>query len=1054
MSELLIAWSLRNRWLVLVGALLIVITGTFNLRQMPVDVFPDLTAPSVTVITEAPGMAPEELETLVTFPIESALNGATDVRRIRSSTAAGIVVVWVEFEWGTDVFRARQLVAEKLALVSGGLPPEAQAPVLAPISSIMGEVLFVGVRGKEFSPQVLREASENLIRRRLLAVPGVAQVVPIGGEERQFQVLLDPARLQAYRLSVQEVLQAAQESSRNASAGFLEQGGTEYLLRGIGRADSLEALKRTVVSLRRGAAGQLVPVMLGDVAEVQLGSAFRRGDGGMQGEPAVVLGIQKQPGANTLVLTAQLDAVLRDIQTTLPEGMLIDRSGFRQADFIERAIKNVSMALRDGALLVTVILFIFLGSWRTTFVALTALPVSILLTALLLALTGDSLNTMSIGGITIAIGALVDDAIIDVENVLRRLREERLKPVERRRPVLRVIYEASTEVRGAIFFGTLVVVLVFVPLFFLSGVEGRLLRPLGLSYMVSILASFLVALSLTPVLSYWLLGRSEAEHLRPESRLVLGLKRLYAPMLELALVRRGGVLLMAGLLAATSLAVWPLLGRSFLPEFNEGSLTIGLVTLPGTTLTFSSELGKAAERALLEMPEVVSTTRRTGRAELDEHAQSVSASELDVVLQSSSRAREEVLADVRARLASIPGVQSTVGGPIAHRIDHMLSGTRAQVAVKLFGPDLERLRMLGTQAEALARSVPGLVDISLEQQTSVPQVRMRFDREALALHAITPQALADAVEVLFQGKILGRLVEKGRSYDLVARFPDHHRQSVEALREAPIFTPQGVVPLKALAEVQLDRGPGTINRENGQRKLVLSANVSGGDLRSAVDALEVTLKKGLVLPTGYYLEYGGQFESEAEASRIMGLLSLAVGLLMFLILMTAFGSARVAAVILVNLPLALMGGVAAVFLTGGIISIASLVGFVTLFGIATRNGIMMVSHYQHLERMEGASRAEAVRRGSMERLLPVLMTALTAGLALIPLVLNADAPGNELQAPLAAVVLGGLLTSTALNMLVIPPLYEWVAGALPPSKHEDPLTARPQLVPLTPVLPE
>lgn len=726
MSELLIAGSLRNRWLVLVAALLILAAGYLNLRTMPVDVFPDLTAPSVTVVAEVPGMAPEELEQLVTVPIEAAMNGATDVRRVRSSTAASIVVIWIEFEWGTDVFRARQLVAEKLALVSSVLPPEAHPPVLAPIASVMGEVLFIGVRGQSFTPQALREASESLIRRRLLAIPGVAQVVPIGGEQRQYQVVLDPTRLQAYGLSVQEVLQAAQESSRNSSAGILEQGGTEYLLRGIGRAESLEALKRTVITLRMGEAGQTVPVMLSDVAEVLVGSAFKRGDAGMQAEPAVVLGIQKQPGANTLKLTAQLDRVLEDIQTGLPAGMVIDRTGFRQADFIERAIENVSLALRDGALLVTVILFIFLGSWRTTFVALTALPVSILLTALLLAFTGDSLNTMSIGGITIAIGALVDDAIIDVENVLRRLREERKKPEGSRRPVLEVIYAASVEVRGAILFGTLVVVLVFVPLFFLSGVEGRLLRPLGLSYMVSILASFLVALSLTPVLSYWLLGRSDAEQLRPESKLTLGLKRLYAPLLELALRRRGGVMLAAGGLAALSLAVLPYLGRSFLPEFNEGSLTIGLVTVPGTTLAVSSELGQAAERALLELPEVVSTTRRTGRAELDEHAQSVSASELDVVLKPSDRSREQVLADVRAKLASIPGLQSTVGGPIAHRIDHMLSGTRAQVAVKLFGLDLERLRQLGTQAEGLAKSVPELVDVSLEQQTAVPQLRMRF----------------------------------------------------------------------------------------------------------------------------------------------------------------------------------------------------------------------------------------------------------------------------------------------------------------------------------------
>lgn len=1037
MFDGIISWSLKNRLLVIALSLVIMVAGYLNLLQMPVDVFPDLTAPTVTVITEAHGMAPEEVETLITFPLETALNGATDVRRVRSATAAGIAVVWVEFGWGTEIFRARQIVAEKLQLVTEELPIEASRPVLAPIASIMGEIMFVGLRGQEHSPMALRDAADWMVRRRLLALPGVAQVVPIGGDEKQFQVLIEPGRLQAYGIGLQPVLDAIRQSSQNAAGGFLELGGTEYLIRGIGRVDSLEALKQTVVGMKEGDDARRIPVLLGQVAQVQIGPAFKRGEGSMRAEHAVIIGIQKQPGANTLELTKRVDQALDDIQKTLPEGMVIDRSGFRQADFIARAIHNVTAALRDGALLVAVILFLFLGSWRTTFIALTALPVSILLTAMVLALTGDTLNTMSIGGITIAIGALVDDAIIDVENVLRRLRENRRRPPEERRAALEVVFEASKEVRGAILFGTLIVVLVFLPLFFLSGVEGRLLRPLGISYMVSILASFLVALSLTPVLSYFLLGRSDKEQEAHEPWLARTLKAGYAPMLRGALHHPGWVIGLSALAAAGAVVAVPFLGRSFLPEFNEGSLTIGVVTMPGTSLPTSDALGTAVEKVLLEVPEVKSTTRRTGRAELDEHAQGVNAAELDAVLDLSGRPKAEILADIRQRLASVPGVQTTIGGPIAHRIDHMLSGTRAQIAVKVFGEDLERLRSLGQQLEAMMRDVPGVVDLSLEQQTNIPQLKIHFDRGAMAQYALTPQALAESVEVAFQGKVLGRIVEQNRSYALVARFPDRYRQHGEAVADTPISTPGGLTPLKTLARVHRDVGPNTISRENVQRKIVVSANVAGRDLRSVVDDIRNRVSEQVQMPAGYYVEYGGQFESEAEASRVIGWLSLLVGMGVFFILMTAFGSVRAALIILVNLPLALIGGIAAVVLSGGVVSIASLVGFITLFGIATRNGIMMVSHYQHLLTVEGTSFQEAIERGSMERILPVLMTALTAGLALIPLVLGHDEPGNELQSPLAVVVLGGLLTSTALNMLVIPPLFARFGRVSQPSPAQS-----------------
>lgn len=1037
MFDALIAWSLRNRLLVIVAALMVGAAGTFNLLRMPVDVFPDLTAPTVTVITEAHGMAPEEVESLITFPIETTLNGATAVRRVRSATAAGISVVWVEFEWGSEIFRARQIVGEKLQLLADALPSEAQRPVLAPISSIMGEIMFVGLRGSSHSRMALREVADWTLRRRLLALPGVAQVVPIGGEERQYQVLLDPARLRAFQLPIEQVLEALRQASQNGTGGFLEQGGTEYLVRGLGRAESLEALGQTVVGLQTSTGGNRTPILLEQVAQVQLGPGLKRGEGSMQAEHAVIIGIQKQPGANTLELTRRIDQALDEIQTALPPGMTIDRSGFRQADFISRAIHNVTAALRDGAILVALILLLFLGSWRTTFIALTALPVSILLTALVLAMTGDSLNTMSIGGITIAIGALVDDAIIDVENVLRRLRENRRKPLLERLPVLTVVYLASREVRGAILFGTLIVVLVFLPLFFLSGVEGRLLRPLGISYIVSILASFVVALSLTPVLSYLLLGTSEREQERPDAWLARVLKGLYAPLLRTALRHPGWVLGWSAAAAAAALAVTPFLGRSFLPEFNEGSLTIGTVTLPGTSLGTSDSLGTATEKVLLEVPEVQSTTRRTGRAELDEHAQGVNGSELDAVLALRDRPKEAVLADLRQKLASVPGVQATLGGPIAHRIDHMLSGTRAQLAVKIFGEDLERLRNLGKQVEGVMKGIDGLVDLSVEQQVNIPQLKVRFNRLALASHGLTPGALGEGLELALQGKVMGRILENGRAYDLVARFPDAYRADPGQLSTLPIQTPVGLVPLGALASVSRDVGPNTISRENVQRKLVVSANVAGRDLRGAVDELQAKVRTDVSFPPGYFVSYGGQFESEAEASRVILWLSLLVGLGIFFILSTAFQSLRSALIILVNLPLALIGGIGAVLLSGGVVSIASLVGFITLFGIATRNGIMMVSHYLHLLKVEQTRFEEAIVRGSEERLLPVLMTALTAGLALIPLVIGHDQPGNELQSPLAMVVLGGLLSSTLLNMLVIPPLFARYGKAPEPSSLPD-----------------
>jgi CzcA family heavy metal efflux pump len=1015
----IIRWSLRYRLVVLTLAALLLGWGTFIALRLPVDVFPDLTAPTVTVLAEAHGFAPEEVESLVTFPLEAAINGATGVRRVRSSTSAGLAVVWVEFEWGTDIFRARQLVGEKLQLASAALPPDLPLPVLAPVSSIMGEIMFIGMRGDErASPLEVRSAADWVVRRRLLALPGVSQVIPIGGGVKQYQVLVDPGALSARGVSLSEVADGLRRSNRNVSGGVYHEGGQEYLIRGLGRIQGVDDIAQVVVGLRGG-----LPVRVGDVAEVVLGAAPKRGEGSINATPAVVLAILKQPDANTLALTRRVDRALDEIQTALPAGITIDRRNFRQADFISLAVENVLHALRDGAVLVVVILFAFLLNGRATFISLLAIPLSLLVAALTLEALGGTLNTMTLGGLTIAIGALVDDAIIDVENVHRRLRENRLAPPESRRPVLEVIYEASREVRGAIFFATLIIMLVFLPLFFLSGVEGRLLQPLGLSYLVAIFASLVVALTVTPVACYYLLGRRPGGAHESESPLVRWLKAAYRPMLMRALGRPGLVIGASAVLVASALAVVPFLGRTFLPGFNEGALTISAVTLPGTALPRSDEMGRRLERILLEVPEVVSTSRRTGRAELDEHAQGVHASEIDVVYRLGDRPQEAFLADVRQRTSVLP-MQLSFGGPLAHRIDHMLSGSRSNVAVKLFGDDLGQLRRLGRQVEAAMRGVPGVVDLSTEQQVEVPQLAIRYDSEALSRHGLTTGAIGEAIDMAFQGDVITRVMEGQRTYDLLVRYPAHVREDREALARTLLPVPGGgMVPLSSLATVERAMGPNTISRENVQRKLVVSCNVAGRDLGGTVADIRQAVATGVSFPAGYYVVYGGQIESADASSRLLGWLTLGVVAGIAVLLVVAFGSWRAAAIVMANMPLALIGGVFAVALSGGVLSVASLVGFITLFGIATRNGLMMISHYHHLMAHEGMALQDAIVRGSLERLSPILMTALTAGLALIPLVMRAHAPGNEIQAPMGVVILGGLLSSTFLNMVVVPALY-------------------------------
>jgi CzcA family heavy metal efflux pump len=1031
----IIRWSIGNRLFVVIAAIALTIYGAVTTLRMPVDVFPDLTAPSVTVVTEAHGLAPQEVETLVTFPIETAVNGATDVRRVRSASAIGISIVWVEFDWGTDKYIARQIVNEKLQLVSAQLPPEV-TPTLAPISSIMGEILFVALRSDKHTPMEVREVADWTLRRRLLALPGVAQVVPIGGEVRQYQVRVDPARLGAFEVTLEQVAESLRESNQNSTGGFYVRGGQESLIRGIGRIASAADIEQVVVAVRDD-----VPILVGQIADVEIGAAIKRGEGSSDAKPAVVLGIQKQPGANTLELTDRIDRELDAIQATLPAGMLIERNKVRQAEFIETAVNNVSVALRDGAILVAIILFLFLFNVRATLISLASLPLSLLVAIIAMDALGITVNTMTLGGLTIAIGALVDDAIIDVENVVRRLRENRALPVAEQRPATEVIYEASREVRGSIVFATLIVMVVFLPLFFLSGVEGRLLRPLGFAYLVAIFASLVVALTLTPALCAYILPRARALA-HADSFVVRHLKNAYRPLLERTVRRPALVIVGAAAALAAAVALVPFLGRTFLPEFNEGALTVAAVTLPGTSLAESDRLGRRIEDVLLSFPEVISTARRTGRAELDEHAQDVNAAEIDVRLRPGKRSKEEFLAELRKQLTTVPGVVTTLGGPIAHRIDHMLSGTRASIAIKIFGDDLTELRAAARQVETVMKGVSGVVDLTIEQQVDVPQLSLSFDRPAIARYGLRSGELAEIVETAYAGAKITQVLENQRTYDVVLRYGDEHRADLEAIRSTVIDTPSGArVPLRMLADIREDVGPNTISRENVQRRITVSANVSERDLRSVIDDIQRGIQRDVKLPTGYYVAYGGQFESEQAASRTISLLGGLMIAAIFLLLFLAFRSTRNALLIMVNLPLALIGGVIAVFLSGGIVSIASLVGFITLFGIATRNGIMMISHYEHLRTAEGASFDEAVVRGSLERLSPVLMTALCAGLALIPLVLAGSEPGNELQAPMGIVILGGLLSSTALNMLVVPALYGWLAR---PKDPEPRPVATPQ----------
>ena len=1031
--DALIRWSLRNRLAVLAAAAAFLVWGGSVATRMPVDVLPDLTAPTVTVLVEGGGMAPIDMEALVTFPIEAVLNGAPGVRRVRSATAVGIAVIWVDFDWGADVYRARQTVTEKLAAVAATLPDGVEQPVLAPLSSIMGEIMFVALEAAPAStaasgappptPLELRTAADTVVRRRLLVTPGVAQVTVIGGERRQFEVLVDPARLASYGVPLSAVEEALRRASRNTSAGFRQAGGQEYLIQGAGRVRDVEGIGATVITTR-----DTLPIRVQDVADLRVGQSIKRGDGSHNGRPAVILGIHRQPDVNTLDLTRDLEAVLDRIQSELPAGMQLDTRLFRQADFIELALGNLTTTLRDGTLLVIAVTLLLLANLRASVITLLAIPLSLLAAVAGLWLAGLSINSMTLGGMAIAVGALVDDAIVDVENVTRRLRENAGLPAAERRPVLEVVYRASREIRASIVFATLVVMLVFLPLFFLPGVEGRLLQPLGFAYLIALFASLVVALTVTPALCLYLLPGARQIRAGREPLLAATLKRGYARLLPGVLQRPWLVIGVAILLLAGTLTTVPRMGRAFLPAFNEGALVISAVTLPGTSLTESNALGSAIERLLLDVPEVAATGRRTGRAELDEHVQGVESAEIDVRLLPGGRPRADVLEEIRERLSLVPGTNITIGQPISHRIDHMLSGARANIAVKIFGDDLGTLRALGGQAVAAMQGIPGLVDLALEPQADIPTVQVGFDRAALARHGLPAGQAAATLETVLLGRQVGQIVDGQMLVPLVLRYRPDDMADLDDMRQTRLDMPAGArVPLGSLADIVEDRGPNFIGRENAERRIVVTANVAGRDLGNVVADVRQRVAGGVRLPERYRIEYGGQFEAEMEAERLLLGLGLAAVAGIFVILFSAFRSARDAAIIMINLPLALMGGVAGVFLGGGVLSIAALIGFIALFGIATRNGIMLVSHIRRLRGEEGIADArDAVIRGSVDRLIPIVMTALSTGLALLPVAYALGEPGSEIQAPLALVIVCGLFSSTALNMFVVPAVY-WTA---------------------------
>lgn len=1016
----IIRFSLTHRLFVAVTALFITAYGAYVLVNLPVDVFPDLNRPTVNIMTEAPGMAPEEVETLVTLPLETVLNGLPGVERVRSSSGIGLSVLYVEFAWGTEIYRNRQLVAEKLTLAKEKLPQNI-TPVMGPISSIMGEIQLLGLTSEDgsVSPIELRTIADWVIRPRLLSVPGVAQVIAIGGGMKQYQILLSSEKLQHFRLSLEDVEHNLSHISENTTGGFIDLNDKEYLIRNIGMVRSEDDLRNTVVGLHLGK-----PVLVKEIAEVKVGAQIKRGDGSVNGKPAVIISVQKQPGANTVDLTEKVDEALTELSKSFPKGVKLERDLFKQSHFIEAAIHNVKEALRDGSIFIIIILFLFLLNFRTTAITLTAIPLSFVVTAIVMKWFGITVNTMTLGGLAVAIGELVDDAIVDVENVFRRLREN--KKLEQPLPTLQVIYNASSEVRNSIVFATIIVVLVFIPLFYLSGIEGRLFIPLGIAYIVSLLASLLVSLTVTPVLCSFLLSRGKMiDH--EEGRFVRWLKHWDTKLLHKALDHPKTVIGTVVVLLLFSLSLIPFMGRDFLPKFNEGTAVVNVLAQPGISLTASNALGTQAEMLILSVPEVKSVARRTGRAEMDEHAEGVHYSEIDVDFKSGgNRPKDVVLDEIRKKLDTLKGVFTNIGQPISHRLDHLLSGVRAQIAIKLFGPDLTVLRSKASEIYRSLQGTPGLVDLQVEQQVLVPQVKIQLLREEAAKYGIVLGDLAKMLEMALSGEVVAQVLENQRMFNVYMRFDDQSRSNLDLIKKTTIkILPDGTkIAVEKVADVFESTGPNMINRENVQRRIVVQANASGRDLESLIAEVQGRISQKVKLPDGYYLEFGGQFESQQKASRLILMLGIFSLLGIFLVLYGHFKSSFIAFQIMLNIPMALIGSLIAIFLSDRILSVASLVAFITLCGIASRNGIMMISHYMHLMKFEGEKFSkEMVIRGSLERLVPVLMTALTAALALIPLVLSKGQPGKEILHPVAVVIVGGLLSSTLLDMVVTPVVF-------------------------------
>lgn len=1019
----IIRFSLRHRLTVFVGTLLVVIGGIYGLGHMQVDVFPDLTAPTVVIMTDAEGMAPEEVERLVTFPIETAVNGASNVRRVRSASLHGVSFVWTEFDWGTDIYRARQTISEKMVTLAGTLP-QGITPVLAPQSSIMGEILMVSLEADSTSMMELRTLADWVVKPAILATGGVSQVTSIGGELKQFQILADPARMEAYGVTLDDIRRVGATFSENSVGGIVREFGNEYSVRGMARVSDIDLLGQSTVKLN-GAD----PVVLADVARIVVAPAQRLGNATVNGSPAILMAVSKQPDINTLQVTGEIERNLNELRASLPPDVKMNTRVFRQADFIEAAVDNVGDSLLEGALFAVIVLIIFLASWRTTVISVVTIPLSLLGTCAVLWMLGMEINTMTLGGMCLAIGSLVDDAIIDVENVYKRLRQNHALPSGERLPAIKVVYDASREIRASILNATLIIIVAFMPLFFLSGMEGRMLKPLGTAYIISLFMSLVVAMTLTPLMCLLMLSSDRyLSRNEREGRVSALLGRWYAESLDYVM-RHGKVLVAATLvLFVAAVALFLSMGRTFLPDFNEGSAVVAAVAPPGVSLDVNDELGYMLERELLKIPEVTGTARRSGRGELDEHSQATNGAEIEVQFRLDGRGRREVFDDMRRRMASVPGVATSVGQPLGHRIDHMMSGTRANIAVKIFGSDISTLYMTGNAIARAVEGIEGLVDISVEQQVETPQLQIRANRRALARHGITVENFNAFVAGAFAGEKIGDIYEGERKFDVVLRLDSSYTGSRANIARALIDTGTGAkVPLGEVADIVSVGGPGSISRENVQRKLVVSANVSGRDAGSVVDEMKARISAQVRLPEGYRIEYGGQFESAASATRTLLVATLLALAMIYLLLLGEFNRASLAALVLLNLPFALIGGVFAVFFTSGFVSIPGIIGFITLFGVATRNGILLVSEYRRLGE-QGMNTDRAIRCGSLDRLNPILMTALTSGLALIPLVLNGDKAGNEIQSPMAVVVLGGLFTSTLLNIYVMPVVYRWYAS--------------------------